>query len=47
MKFSIQSQEEDGNTSILDKDKTAAALLEMAGRKLHSKELREAPKVMD
>ena len=33
--------------SILDRDKTAAALLEMAGRKLHSKELRQAPKEMD
>ena len=41
------NQDDEASVSILDRDKTAAALLEMAGKKLHSKELRQVLKEMD
>jgi hypothetical protein len=34
-------QEEDDKRSILDKDKMATHILEMAGKKIHSEGLRE------
>ena len=39
----IHTRQVDSGPSILDKDKSASALLEMAGKKLYSKDIRETP----
>ena len=41
--FSSLQEDGSGKPSILDKDKVAGTLLEMAGKKLYSKDIREAP----
>lgn len=45
--FYIFSLQTGGPSSILDKDNTAKAVLEMAGRKQHSEGLREPEQVDD